>query len=67
MKTLTLPLVARHEPGLLREHMLRCTDALGPLHRLQCLAESVDAFLAPRFVTTLALTFIVLACATLAG
>jgi hypothetical protein len=67
MTTLNLPLAGRHEIALLHEHMLRCALARGPLHRLHCFAESVHAFLAPRFVTTLALTLIVIAGATFAG
>ena len=66
MKTLDMPLAALHELTLLRDHMLRCATARGPLHRLRCAAEAVDTFLAPRFVTTLALTLAVLCVATLA-
>ena len=36
------------------------------LHWLRCLGEVVDEFLAPRFVTTLALTIMVLAVTSLA-
>lgn len=67
MTTLTLPLSGRYEIALLREHMLRCAVARGSLHRLHCIAESIHAFLAPRFVTTLAMTLIVIAGATFAG
>jgi hypothetical protein len=37
----------------LRAHVRQCTFALGPLHRLRCIAEALDAFLAPRFVSVL--------------
>jgi len=47
--------------ALLHDHMVRCASSRGPLYRLQRVAESVDAFLAPRFVTTLGLTLLVLA------
>ena len=67
MTTLDLSLPAFHDLALLRDHMLRCAIARGPLHWLQCIAESVDAFLAPRFVTTLALTLVVLGAASLAA
>lgn len=53
----------RPDPTRLRGHLSQCLHALGPLHRLQCAAEAVDAFLAPRFVTTLVL----LAAVLLAG
>ena len=65
MKTLDMPLAALHELALLRDHMLSCARSRGPLHRLQCVTESIDAFLAPRFVTTLALTLAVLVGAAL--
>ena len=65
MNTLELPLSALHELALLRDHMRRCATGRSPLYRLLRLAESVDAFLAPRFVTTLGLTLLVLAGSTL--
>jgi hypothetical protein len=43
----------------LADHFRQCRFARGPLHRLRCVAEALDAFLAPRFVTTLALLTIV--------
>jgi len=39
----------------LDEHFQQCDAALGRMHRCSCLAEAVDAFLAPRLVTTLVL------------
>jgi hypothetical protein len=46
----------------LRHHLHECARARGRLHRLRCAAEAIDAFLAPRFVTALAMvTTIVLA------
>ncbi len=60
-KTRELSQSVRQELALLHDHMLRCGTARGPLYRLQRVAESVDAFLAPRFVTTLGLTLLVLA------
>ena len=60
-KTRELSQSVRQELALLNEHMVRCAIARGPLYRLQRAAESVDAFLAPRFVTTLGLTLLVLA------
>jgi len=67
MKPLEVPAAALHELTLLSDHLLCCAQARSPLHRLRCVAESIDDFLAPRFVTTLALTMLVLAGATLAG
>jgi hypothetical protein len=52
----------------LADHFRECHRfARGPLHRLRCVAEALDAFLAPRFVTTLALlmTVVVLVGASL--
>ena len=37
----------------LRAHFKQCSRALGPLHRLHCHVEALDAFLAPRFVSVL--------------
>lgn len=67
MKPLELPAAALHELSLLRDHMLACAQARSPLHSLRCMGEALDDFLAPRFVTTLALTIVVLAGASLAG
>jgi hypothetical protein len=38
--------------------------ARGRWHRLRCVVEATDAFIAPRFVTTLALLVVVLALAS---
>ena len=65
MKTLDLPLAALHELTLLREHMRNCAALRSPMYRLQCVAEAVDGFLAPRFVTTLGMLLVVLAGASL--
>ena len=43
----------RHEAAQLRAHFRQCAFALGPLHRVRCLAEALDAFLAPRFISVL--------------
>jgi len=46
----------------LRKHMRQCTEARGRLHHLRCTVDTIDAFLAPRFGTTLgAMTALVLA------
>jgi hypothetical protein len=66
MKTLDLPAAALHELALLKHHMLACAQARSPLHWLRCVGEVIDEFLAPRFVTTLALTIMVLAGTSLA-
>jgi hypothetical protein len=53
--------------ALLHDHLRCCMQLRGPLHRLRAAAEAVDEFLAPRFVTTLVLTLLVLASASLAA
>ena len=64
-KTRELSLSARQDLTLLRDHLVRCASGRGPMYRLRRAAESVDAFLAPRFVTTLGLTLLVLAGASM--
>lgn len=49
----------RPDPTRLSEHLRQ--GAGGPLHRLRCLAEGLHGFLAPRFVTTLGLTALIVA------
>ena len=45
----------------LSQHLQQCARARGRLHRLRCTVETIDALLAPRFVTTLgAMTVLVL-------
>ena len=44
------------DPTRLVEHLRPCAFARGPMHRLRCIAEALDAFLAPRFVTMLTVT-----------
>lgn len=65
MNTLELPLSALHELASLRDHMRRCATGRSAFGRLLRVAETVDAFLAPRFVTTLGVTLLVLAGTTL--
>ena len=43
----------------LSDHFRQCAFARGPMHGLRCAAEALDAFLAPRFVTTLVLLTVV--------
>jgi hypothetical protein len=45
--------VNRHEAAQLRAHFRQCAFALGRMHRVRCMAEALDAFLAPRFVSVL--------------
>ncbi|MEO8038420.1 MAG: hypothetical protein ABI794_06590 [Betaproteobacteria bacterium] len=66
MNTAHLAFAALPELALLRDHMLRCASSRSRLHRLQCVAEAIDAFLAPRFVTTLTLTLVIVAGAAMA-
>jgi hypothetical protein len=44
------------DPTRLDAHLRQCAFARGPMHRLRCVAEALDAFLAPRFVTLLTAT-----------
>lgn len=37
-------------------HLQQCAYARGRLHGLRCVVESIDALIAPRFVTTLGVT-----------
>jgi hypothetical protein len=55
------------DPTRLGQHIRQCAFDRGPLHRLRCVAEALNAFFAPRFVTTLALltTLVVLVGASL--
>lgn len=48
------------DPTHLRDHVQQCAFARGPLHGLWCTIEALDVFLAPRFVTTLAVLTVVL-------
>lgn len=46
----------------LRRHLQQCASARGHLHLLRCAVEALDAFVAPRLVTTLGvLTILMLA------
>ncbi len=52
----------------LGQHLRQCAHARGRLHRLHCAAQAFDAFLMPRFVTTLGvMTLLILAGMTLMG
>jgi len=54
------------EISTLAEHRRRCSDSLGIAFRVQCAAEGVHAFLAPRLVTTICLSLVVFAGAAYA-
>lgn len=41
------------DPTQLQQHLAHCVAACSRLHRLRGAAEAVDAFLSPRFVSTL--------------
>jgi hypothetical protein len=55
----------RYDSVQLRAHFRQCVFALGPLHRLRCIAEALDAFLAPRFVSVLTVMAVVVVGASL--
>lgn len=44
------------DPNDLNLHVQQCADARGRLHRLRCVVEAIDGLVAPRFVTTLGVT-----------
>lgn len=50
----------RLDPTRLDDHFRQCATACGPWHRLHCIVESLDGLMAPRFVTTLVLTVLVI-------
>lgn len=58
---------ARPDATLLQGHLLRCESGGGRWFDLCCVAESVHGFLAPRFVTTLALASVLLLSLALAA
>ena len=47
-------LASAADPTQLQRHLGHCAAARGKLHGLRGAAEAVDAFLSPRFVSTLA-------------
>ena len=49
----------------LGEHLGRCKRPRGPLFALQGLAEALDEFLAPRFITTVVVATLLIAAAAL--
>lgn len=49
-----------HGMESLRAHARRCAQSRGRMFSLRCGMEAVHGFLAPRFVTTLALASVVL-------
>ena len=48
------------DPSRLSAHCRQCETARSRMHRVLCAAEAVHGFLAPRFVTTLALAMVLL-------
>ena len=51
--------------GSLGEHLSRCKRSRGPLFALQGLAETLDEFLAARFITTVVVATLLIAAAAL--
>lgn len=56
----------REEKSPLAEHLASCMAQLGPGFQLRCVAEAVHAIVAPRFVTTVCVSCIVLFSAAMA-
>jgi hypothetical protein len=50
----------RDDVAPLADHLASCIARLGPGFRLRCVAEAVHAFVAPRFVTTVCVSCLVL-------
>ena len=48
------------DPANLGDHFRQCAFARSRLYRFQCVAEALNAFLAPRFVTTLGVMTVVM-------
>jgi len=59
------PDVSPVELGSLREHLGRCKRSHSLLFVLQCFAERLDEFLAPRFITTVVVAASLIAAAAL--
>jgi hypothetical protein len=59
------PDVSPVELGALSEHLGRCKRSRGPLFALQCFAQTLDEFLAPRFITTAVVAASLIAAASL--
>ena len=52
--TLPMPLATAADPTQLQRHLGHCAAARSRLHGMRGTAEAVDAFVSPRFVSTLA-------------
>lgn len=61
------PSTPRADPTQLQQHLAHCVAACGRLHRLRGVADAVDAFVAPRFVTTLVVLALAISAATWLG
>jgi hypothetical protein len=65
----TLPDTARRpreDAGSLADHLQLCVASLGAGFRVRCIAEAVHAFVAPRFVTTVCISCLVIFSAAMA-
>ena len=67
MNLLTSHVASAAEETALRVHIERCDRQAGRWYQVRCAAESIHSFLAPRFVTTLALIVVVTASVALAA
>ena len=54
-----------HGSGVLAAHLQFCTASMGPGFGVICLAEAVHSFVAPRFVTTVFFSCVLLFSAML--
>ena len=61
------PATPRADPTQLQQHLAHCAAACNRLHRLRGAADAVDAFVAPRFVTTLAVLALAIGAVTWLG
>lgn len=51
-------------PNDLYLHLQQCAHARGRLHGLRCIVETIDGLVAPRFVTTLGVTTLLMLALT---
>jgi len=55
------PAPTRVDPTCLDDHFRRCAHARGPMHRLRCTVQAMDGLMAPRLLTTLLLSLLLIA------
>lgn len=51
--SMPLPEIDTLTPTSLQTHFQQCTFASGTVHRLSCMLEAIEAFIAPRLISVL--------------